>query len=159
MGAEVYSLDQGTIPETVRDVLPDWRPRPHNANRYGPLEKEERRIHNSLGQIDPNVIFSKDCLHMKKEWVISPTINTFISFLDIYFHVSPKGNFLCYNFFNEDALFTRIRYVPSQKLWRQLTWILLELTGRHTCWRQLYGGRCIFETFSDRFLITAWVFF
>ena len=67
MGAEVYSLDSATIPEVVRDVLPDWSPRPRNARRYGIVESEERRIHNTVGQIDPNLIFSRDCLHMKKE--------------------------------------------------------------------------------------------
>lgn len=67
MGAEVHSLDSGVVPEVVRDALPNWTPRSGKASRLGMVENGTRRIHNSLGQMDPNVIFSRDCLHMKKE--------------------------------------------------------------------------------------------
>ena len=54
------------LPETFLDCLPKWRPNAFRAEKSGVIEKDNRWVHNFVGQTDPFLIFSRDCMHQKK---------------------------------------------------------------------------------------------
>lgn len=59
--------DPGLLPGPVRAALPNLKPRPERIAHLGILDEEERTVFNTVGQIDPNLIFSKDTLHQKAD--------------------------------------------------------------------------------------------
>ncbi len=44
--------------------LPDLKPNVERALKWG--FPEGRRLHQCVGQQDPNIIFSRDCMHQNK---------------------------------------------------------------------------------------------
>ena len=64
MDAALKLHSEETLPATVVEVLPDLRPDKYRAEKFGPVEG--RFVHQCVGQMDPNVIFSRDCLHQNK---------------------------------------------------------------------------------------------
>ena len=38
----------------------------HKAAKWGVVERDKRRVHNSVGQMDPNIVFSRDVMHQCK---------------------------------------------------------------------------------------------
>ena len=55
-----------TLPRDFVNCLPDWRPNEYKASRWGVVERDKRRVHNSVGQMDPNIVFSRDVMHQSK---------------------------------------------------------------------------------------------
>ena len=54
------------LPREFVGCLPDWRPMEHKAAKWGVVERDKRRVHNSVGQMDPNIVFSRDVMHQCK---------------------------------------------------------------------------------------------
>ena len=54
------------FPRDFAGCLPDWRPVEHRAAKWGVVERDKRRVHNSVGQMDPNIVFSRDVMHQCK---------------------------------------------------------------------------------------------
>ena len=65
--AEHLRHDDHLLPRRYRDCLPDWSPNPSRASKLGIVEPDKRVIHNCVGQMDPNLIFSRDCIHQNKD--------------------------------------------------------------------------------------------
>ena len=55
------------FPKGFVGCLPDWRPMEHKAAKWGVVERDKRRVHNSVGQMDPNIVFSRDVMHQCKK--------------------------------------------------------------------------------------------
>ena len=54
------------LPVNSKLVLPKWKPDEERAGRLGVVEREQRFVHQSLTQIDPMLIFSRDVIHQQK---------------------------------------------------------------------------------------------
>ena len=54
------------FPRDFVNCLPNWRPMEHKAAKWGVVERDKRRVHNSVGQMDPNIVFSRDVMHQCK---------------------------------------------------------------------------------------------
>ncbi len=75
MGAAIQARESHLLPQAMVNCLPDLHPNRERASRLGYVEppsdregKKGRRVHNSVSQNDPNVIFSRDCMHQNKAW-------------------------------------------------------------------------------------------
>lgn len=51
------------LPQDFQEVLPSWEPHRYRAERSGIVE--DRVVHQIVGQTDPLLIYSRDCLHQK----------------------------------------------------------------------------------------------
>ena len=63
--AECAVYDSEILPKEYVDVLPNFRPNERVARAYVGVT-EARFIHQAVGQIDPNVIFSRDVMHQNR---------------------------------------------------------------------------------------------
>ena len=60
-------MDLALLPQSVIDSLPKLNPDGYQAEKLGIVDEENRTIHQSLGQIDPKIIFSRDCIHQNNK--------------------------------------------------------------------------------------------
>jgi hypothetical protein len=66
MDADIKRHEAMIMPAEFQDCLPDWRPNQYKAEKWGVAEKSKKRVHNAVGQMDPNLIFSRDVVHQNK---------------------------------------------------------------------------------------------
>ena len=63
--AEVSVYDVGLLPDEYINQLPNFRPNEKLARSHIGIT-EGRFVHQAVGQIDPNVIFSRDVMHQNR---------------------------------------------------------------------------------------------
>ncbi len=64
--ADIRIHGRHLLPPEFKDTLPKWEPNSYKAEKWGFVDRGERRVFQSAGQIDPNVVFSRDVLHQNK---------------------------------------------------------------------------------------------
>lgn len=67
MDADIRRMDMALLPQSVIDSLPQLSPDGYKAEKITIVDEENRTVHQSLGQIDPKIIFSRDCIHQNSK--------------------------------------------------------------------------------------------